>query len=461
MTEPRAASRRGRALAHCALLFVFLSVVYHSNLRPVASGDSLPAALVPFSILLDHSIALDRFGPYLTRPGSYGLYVAGGRWYSFYPVAGPVLVTPLYLPIAFVPWVGRQSPAALVVIARTAEKFVAVTLASAAAVVLLLLLRRLTSAREAWLLTFVFALGTGNWSTASQALWQHSFGQLAILGCLYAIERSDADDAAPRWDWLAGTCAACALAIRPTNLALLPALGLVLWLRRANLRASVRVFAPLAAAAALTAAYNLAIFDRVTGGYRVKLGWPPFSGLPGILFSPGRGLLVYTPVAIFALAAFASRARAWRERRRLVVAAAGVFSLFHIAFIASWPEWWGGDCWGPRLLTEILAPVTILIAAGLPAIRGSRWKWAFAAAALYGCFIQALGVYCYPKGGWDSLPAHVDARPERLWNWRDNPVIRTARGGVAPEPYSVFAAFARGGWPAAARRRRELGIEPF
>ena len=103
----------------------------------------------------------------------------------------------------------------------------------------------------------------------------------------------------------------------------------------------------------------------------------------------------------------------------------------------------------------------ILIAVGLPAIQGRRWKWAFAAAAVYGCLIQALGVYCYPKGRWDHLPVSVNADQGRLWDWIDNPIIRTARGGVAWEPYAIVAAAARGGWPAAAAKLRELGINPY
>ncbi len=438
--------------------------MYHSNLRPVASGDSLPAALLPFSILLDHSLTLDRFGPFVSERVWYGaavLHQRGGHWYSWYPIAGPVLATPLYLPVAWAPWIGRQDPATLVAVARILEKFVAVALASAAAVALLLLLRRITSVRNAWLLTLVFALGTGNWSTASQALWQHTYGQLAIIGCLYAIERWREPDSGVRWDWAAGICAACAVAIRPTNIALLPALGLVLWLRRAHVAGRVRVLAPVAAGAVLTAAYNFAVFGRLTGGYGVQLGGHMSSGLAGILISPGRGLFFYTPVAMFALAAIAPCARAAAGRHRFVVAAAGGFSSFHVAGVALWPTWWGGYCWGPRLLTEILAPVMILIAAGLPSLRGGGWRWAFAGAALYGCLIQALGVYCYPNGRWDLMPESVDTHPGRLWDWVDNPVIRTARGGIAREPYEVVAAAASGGWPAATRKLRQLGINPY
>ena len=464
MKNRQAQPGQERAIRPYVVLFLLLSVVYHSNLRPIAAGDSLPASLVPLSIVLDGSITLDRFGPYVSEHVWYSsavLHKTGRHWYSVYPIAGPVLVSPLYVPIAFVPWVAKQPPGVLIAIARIAEKIVAVALAAAAAVFLLLLLRRLTSNRSAWILTLLFALGTGNWSASSQALWPHTFGQFAIIGCLYSIERFSASNSEPRWYWMAGVFAACALAIRPTNFALIPALSLVLWLQPARLTHYVRVFVPPVAAAALVAAYNLTAFHSLAGGYPVELDGRFLEGLLGILLSPGRGLLVYTPIAMFALAAFAPRARQSRELHRPVVIAASVFSLLHLAFIAMWPIWWGGYCWGPRLLAEILAPIMVLIAVGLPAIQGRGLKRAFAITAVYCCFIQALGVYCYPKGRWDNSPVSVNEDSARLWNWADNPVIRTARGGFAWEPYSIVGAAAAGGWPAAAKKLQELGINAY
>jgi hypothetical protein len=102
----------------------------------------------------------------------------------------------------------------------------------------------------------------------------------------------------------------------------------------------------------------------------------------------------------------------------------------------------------------------VLIAIGLPTInRGLRC--AFVAAAVYGVLIQAIGVYCYPKGHWDHLPVTVDKDPSRLWNWVDNPIIRTVHGGVAWEPYAILTAAVKGGLPAAAEKLQRLGINSY
>src|SRR5271170_4679910 len=86
------------------LLFLALTVVYHANLRPVDSSDSLPGYLIPLALVLDHSICLDRFAPWLRGHVWYTssvIHLARGHYFSSYPIGGPLLVSPLYLPIAF------------------------------------------------------------------------------------------------------------------------------------------------------------------------------------------------------------------------------------------------------------------------------------------------------------------------------------------------------------------------
>lgn len=439
-------------------LFLLLSAVYHSNLRPIASGDSFGAALIPFSLWLDGSVALDRFAPFANAHVPYAgsvLHDSGGHWYSAYPVGGPVLVSALYFPAALVPSLRSMQPEALIAIARVAEKLAAALLAAAAGVLMLLLLRRLTTERTAWWLTLAFSLGTNMWATCSQALWQHTFDQPAIILFLYAADRLSS-----RWFWILGLSVGIAIAIRPTNVVLVPAMLLVLWLGRARAGDFVRAGAPAAALAIAVAVYNASVFHRLSGGYPAHFGGHVLRGLAGILLSPGRGLLIYTPVVLFAAAAFLPGARGYLGKHRTSAAAAATIIGLQIALICRWPVWWGGYCWGPRLLVETLAPAFVLIAIGLPAL-SRRWRGAVLAAAAYGCLIQAVGSYCYPERHWDHLPESVDAHPERLWNWSDNPIVRTARGGVAWEPYSIVAAAVKGGIPAAAQRMRELGINAF
>src|SRR2546428_7814260 len=98
-----------RKLRAYTFLVVALPIIYHSNLRPVTAGDSLPASLIPFSVLLDRSITLNRFGPWIHDHLRYRPYVvraSGESRYSTYPIAGPLSVKPLYLRL--LPFPGLQ-----------------------------------------------------------------------------------------------------------------------------------------------------------------------------------------------------------------------------------------------------------------------------------------------------------------------------------------------------------------
>jgi hypothetical protein len=430
----------------------------------VDSSDTLPGSLVPLAIVLDHSVTLDRFVPWLRRHVPYANAViqpAHGRFFSEYPIGGPVFVSPLYLPLAAVGHLRGWGPGALVMFARIAEKFAATVIAALSAVLMLLLLQRITSRGWAWCLTFVYALGTETWAISSQALWQHGPGELAILGALlgFTLWFQTQDS---RWLWICGAGAALALIFRPTNIVLLPAVFAALWIAKARFAQHVRVWTLPLLGGLLVASYNWYVFHNLSGGYAVRgLSSPFLTGFAGILASPGRGLLIYTPVALFAICAFLPAARASRLKHAPLTAACLVFVVLDVIVISKWRIWWGGYCWGPRLLTELAPPLVVLMAIGVSAIDRPWARRAFAAVAVYSVLIQAVGAFFYPKGHWDGGQHNINAAPTRVWDWRDNPIVRTIHGGPAWESYAVVGTAITSGIPAAQRRMRELNANPY
>jgi len=109
-----------------------------------------------------------------------------------------------------------------------------------------------------------------------------------------------------------------------------------------------------------------------------------------------------------------------------------------------------------------LAPLVVLIAVGVPWIERRRLLVAaLVLLAVVSTVFQAVGTYCYPKGRWDHLPVPVDEARQRLWDWRDNPIARTLRGGIAYEPYLILWEAARHGIEPARQKMEELGVRPF
>jgi len=446
------------------LLFLGFSLAYHSNLRPIGSTDTLGASLTPMAIVLDHNVYLDRFGPWLYThfPYSRGpLRQSRGHYFSGYPVADGILAAPLYFPLAFVPGLRNWPPGSLVTLAVMLQKFAATTVAALASVVMLLLLERITSRGWAWALTLVYALATPTWSISSQAMWQHGPGELAIAGTLLFLQRWSERRGSTDL-WLCGACAACALMVRPTNSLLLLALLAALAVSRAALREYLRFLVLPVAGGLLTMLFNLYVFGRPSGSQSIhELTTPFLQGLAGVFLSPARGLLIYTPVAAFALCAFLPAAGPARRKHLALMTAAVSFAVLHLVVIAKWHDWWGGYCWGPRLLTEAMPALMVLMAVGVAAIQKPWPKRAFAVVAIYSCLIQAVGAYFYPKGYWDVVPLPAARARQRLWDWRDNPIRRTIMGGPDWEPYAIVGAAFSGGVPAAARRMRELGGNPY
>ena len=139
-------------------------------------------------------------------------------------------------------------------------------------------------------------------------------------------------------------CCALAVAIRPNNVVIVGPLALLM-LRRHPARGRAQLAAALGAAALL--AYNE---PRLRHGERRlrRRGADDldFAGaIPGLLLSPGRGLLVSSRDVCPGAAAGAGAARSrtiwrWPRARRCRRDAAA-----HRA----WPNWWGGYSWRPRL----------------------------------------------------------------------------------------------------------------
>ena len=191
-----------------------------------------------------------------------------------------------------------------------------------------------------------------------------------------------------------------------------PALALALFLRPARPMHYVRVFLPVILAAAPLLAYNLAVFHGASGQYPVRVGehfrgWAPRrSHQPGTRapclhahrdFRAGR---LRSPRS-----RFTRTAPAFGHRRDCLLAIAHP-AHFPVAVLV-------GGLFGSASAYRSRALFMVLLAVGWQVIASSGWKWAFAATALYCCFVQALGVYCYPKGRWDGSPVSVNDDPSR------------------------------------------------
>jgi len=121
---------------------------------------------------------------------------------------------------------------------------------------------------------------------------------------------------------------------------------------------------------------------------------PLTTGLVGFLLSPGKSIFLFSPPILLALAGLP---RLWRRDRGLAVVVAAA-PVVYLLFFATYTQWEGGYCYGPRYLVPALTLLGLGIAPALAPMqsdseRSSRHVQHFAIAVFaVGLLVQAIGV---------------------------------------------------------------------
>lgn len=426
----------------CAL-FVVLFMVYIADGGFLVVADTMPGLLLPFQIMEhgaisfeaqeipfglswklgdaqhhtpvellavdDETAALEREG--LLRPGepSYA-YSQSVRYPNrFVSTFGPgtgITVLPAFLVSRAVFGASPDDWPSLYYTGKaSASLIVALTVA-----VTYLTAAQLVPRRAALLTAVCLGLGTALWSSCTQFLMQQGpcalFVAVAAHGFLRRGEGS-------HWMFVCGFAMGMATVCRPTWAVATAALGiyLVIYDRR-SLAAYVLGGLPTALA---FLAYNMHYFEhplafgqldkkaeisRVSPSQVAYFSTPLLVGAAGILLSPSRGLLVFSPFLAFAAW---GALRAYRDERFRPL-----FPLL-LSILAIWPlefkffDWWGGFSYGSRHLSDSLPILILFVLPVMEDILRVRALGAIYALLLaWSVALQVLGVAAYDSQGWNN-----------------------------------------------------------
>ena len=282
-----------------------------------------------------------------------------------------------------------------------------------ATLILWSVMRRFASPRWSLVLVLLYFLATSVRTVASQALWQHSGVHLAVASALWLILREEAVPLSR--DFLAGLLLGLGAVVRQTTA--LVAVGLH------GFRPTRLVVMLLGAAigvAPLLAYNDLAFGSALEQGYGTKsFATPIQTGLYGLLASPSRGMLVYTPYLIFA---FFALFRAWRWPGEVAGRLRGLSLAWIAALVlyATYSEWWGGRVFGSRFLDDFVPILFVAVAWGTSVgMLGSRFaRVVFGLLAAWSFVLFQAAAFLYDKS-WDTLPVNVNDDPSKLFNWSD------------------------------------------
>jgi hypothetical protein len=414
-----------------AVAFLVLSfLVYLSNWRTINAGDTQPASLLPIALVLHGSIDLSMFERhYRNDPTNSAFFMHTERGYfSRYPLASGILAVPIYIvPVLLLEKFKQPTPDDWIKVAVVMEKISGALITSLSVGVFWLLARALGASRVcAATLTSAYGFGSEAWTISSQALWMHGPGVLFILlSILLSLKLREAPT--PKRALIVGLCCGIAIAIRVNNALFVG--PLLCWILIEDRRWFFWCMVPVLILGTLLAAYNYSMFGNLTGSYSSRFNEPLLNGLAGLLVSPGRGLLVYFPIAVFSIAgAFVD------AQTRSIYVALSAFVLLSLILVGKWDAWYGGWCYGPRLLTETQPILLLFIIPVWGTIASNRLALIVFHFCLVWCVVvQAIGAF--RQSNWDFEPKDIDYSRQRLWNWADNPISRAIRSPVTKSPW--------------------------
>lgn len=439
-TAPRSFVHK-RDIAVCVLLFAITYSIF--ILSPVQQpADSLYSMMVSQSILAHGSVALDHYKfPTLTPVQSkkyhsnssiYHLDLIDGRVYYYYGPGSSILSVPY---VALMNALGIFASSANGTHDPVGEMKIQTGLASllmaALAVVFFLTSRLFLPISWSVAIAVGGSLGTQVWSTATRALWAHTW-MIFLLGFVVLILLAQEAKVSRLKPVVLASLLSWMFFVRPTAIVPIVVVSVYIFVFKRDL--FIHYAATGALWVVLFVIYSWHNFGQLLPNY-YQLGaqlntHSLWFAILGNLVSPSRGIFVFVPTLLFVAY---SLIRYWRRlpSQRLVIVSLAVIVL-HLVLVSSFPIWWAGFSFGPRFLTDVVPWFVLLAIVGVKAMldadeqQSVRLSVFRRAPILTGGILLALSVFIHARGAtspatamWNVRPTSVDEHPERLWDWRD------------------------------------------
>ena len=423
---------------HSLILGLGLLFAYTANGREMGTDDTEATTMLPLSLLRGDGISLERFSPLLrderttsavrcavARPPS--LVLSGCSGLTYCAADGTANCVFGFRQPGWDLHPGRAMKAC-----RRMAKWSVSVLMALAAVTLHRFLLRLGLYREALPAVVAAFLGSDLWTHASQALWQHGPAALSLIAALALLHPGPVS----RWRFVLAGMATTLLFQRAC------------WIRSSRRRS--RVGCPVAASTPVLVPARRRCRSRVAARLQLLVlrvdrrrpvqllaelhprlhgvdgTWSGslIEGAAGTLFSPNRGLFIFSPW--IAVGLVVGLYRPWRAGSHPRAWLPGCWlGWCPISFSSRNTPSGGADTASARYWTDVIPLFAIVLAFGLewilhtfaPLVVLSYLTIAFSIG------VHGIGAFCYPST-WNHVPANVDLHHERSWSWRDTEISR-------------------------------------
>lgn len=439
------------------ILFFGLLVTYHANWAEMLEGDTFASLNAPYELLQTGKLSFDpmrhplMFKWRTTKPldptddfriENWNVVVDGKtldewrqagnislnepRYFlvesripgvyvnAFGPIPGVLL-----LPIASVVYAIDRNVGNKLALELAVGKLAGSLLVAGTATLLFLIAHRFVSKKRALVVALAYGLGSCAWATSSQTLWQQTVNQfLLTLGVFFYLGASER----PKNAALTGLAFGAAAASRATAAAML--ISVLIYLLGRSRRAALFLIAGSLPVPALIAWYNWHFFGSPMTFAQELVGhalavektgspdlWqtPALKGLAGLLLSPSRGLLIFSP--LFVLSFWGMR-NIWRRNELRDMRPLTIGTLIIMGIQCKWFDWWGGWTYGYRPWLEVVPLLALFMTPALEPVMSHRIARLFVAAAfVWSFFVQILGAFSYDRS-WNERELFVVLVPE-------------------------------------------------
>ncbi len=359
------------------MVFFTAFIMYLLTLNSVWATDHTTSFLqLEWAILFHHSFALGSVNNF--QPGTVDDFIFNGNYYSALAPGTAILA----LPFADIGFLLDGHFTIFGYALMSTEVFVA--LANAVAAYLVYAIgRSFFSKKTSVFLAFVYAFSTISWPFATYFFQSDVSAMFDLLAVYLAIRIVRSSDARGRNAFYAGISVAAALTTDYVDAILIPIIaGYLIFSMRGRQRELARIAVSFLLASfvgiVLIGLYNDAIFGTVLHTTEQvylnsstpfgEFSTPIYQGIYLNLFSPLRGLFVYSIFLVLGAFGLAGMLREKRYRTEAVLLLACFLGIF--LPYSAWYDPVGGAAFGPRFL--VAAIPFLLLPAGLVIDEASR-----------------------------------------------------------------------------------------
>lgn len=398
---------------------VFKSPVSHTHSDPRSS------LLVSQSMIQHHSIKLNKYIDLsknywgINNQGQIRIKKTG--YYYYFPIGTSISSLPfVWFELNFL---GKNM--VIAIDEDIAQKRISAIISIFIFLLLYAIAKNYFNVKNSIIIAFVFWLTTSLSSTLGQALWSQCFATFyALLSIFLMLKIIKQKDNNYSWFFLSITLFMAYLT-RPT-LSLLSITIITYLFFSSKKITAIKVATLISLFLGGFFIYSIKEFNQLLPDYYIPksfAGLNFWTALFGNLFSPARGLFVFSPFLLLLLINIRTTYDIFKKNKLLVIIIFWI--ILHLIIISKFDHWWGGASYGSRFTVDILPGIYLLYIIFLSSMLKNKEKLINKLSILFLVitipmsfyFNTIQGLYNKYSGYHWNVEPHIDQHPENIFNW--------------------------------------------